>query len=622
MKYKQRPYEDIMRAYQFSAPLPSELQMQQVVKDWRAQMQIARQESDVGVQITRIENDPDFVYTLPYVLNPDPTLAKLGYSQTIPVYELLAEDAHIAGIIQRMYAGLVKFESHVQPGGLRKVDKLAAALCEKILDKPPSPNFGWNELYFKMYEAVLYGFDLKEIVWDYSGKYLMPVELVDVPRRRVLFSPYGLPLIRTRGNFLGEPLNSNNYLLTRHRHTVDNPYGFAALSSCYWLVNFKRMVMEYYVKFIERHGSPWAIGKYPPGTDATGIDTILNQLASMLDSACAAVPDNVAVEFMEAKSSGEKMIHSGFIDVVNSELSKAILSSTLGVEITDQGSRAAAATHLESENMVSEAHRKLVASSMNKLFRLVTDFNFGERVRAPYFEFFEETEAKKTAAESFDILRKYLPISLQFASDRLQVELAAEGEDILPGYEGQWGEKPAIEVAIETETVTESEIPKTEEVAAGVTEIESDKEDTFDSETELPEAEAQIEDGISLPEDLEHRDTVAFSGYLPNHFLECDCDDCHHEYASGQRWVDTLSNEPVDIVKLRAAKIYSRFLEGDLRKLSKIVDNASSLEELQHQLFNFYNEPRQVATQNLAEAMTLAWLLGYESEVKRGDENE
>ena len=622
MKYKQRPYEDIMKAYQFSAPLPSELQMQQVVKDWRAQMQIARQESDVGVQITRIENDPDFVYTLPYVLNPDPTLAKLGYSQTIPVYELLAEDAHIAGIIQRMYAGLVKFESHVQPGGLRKVDKLAAALCEKILDKPPSPNFGWNELYFKMYEAVLYGFDLKEIVWDYSGKYLMPVELVDVPRRRVLFSPYGLPLIRTRGNFLGETLNPNNYLLTRHRHTADNPYGFAALSSCYWLVNFKRMVMEYYVKFIERHGSPWAIGKYPPGTDATGIDTILNQLSNMLDSACAAVPDNVAVEFMEAKSSGEKMIHSGFIDMVNGELSKAILSSTLGVEITDQGSRAAAATHLESENMVSEAHRKLVASSMNKLFRLVTDFNFGERVRSPYFEFFEETEAKKTAAESFDILRKYLPISLQFASDRLQVELAAEGEDILPGYEGQWGEKPAIEVAIETETVTESEIPKTEEVAAGVTEIESDKEDTFDSETELPEAEAQIEDGISLPEDLEHRDTVAFSGYLPNHFLECDCDGCHHEYASGQRWVDTLSNEPVDIVKLRAAKIYSRFLEDDLRKLSKIVDNASSLEELQHQLFNFYNEPRQVATQNLAEAMTLAWLLGYESEVKRGDENE
>jgi phage gp29-like protein len=478
-----------------------------------------------------------------------------------------------------------------------------------------------------MYEAVLYGFDLKEIVWDYSGKYLMPVELIDVPRRRVLFTPYGLPLIRTRGNFLGEPLNSNNYLLTRHRHTVDNPYGFAALSSCYWLVNFKRMVMEYYVKFIERHGSPWAIGKYPPGTDATGIDTILNQLASMLDSACAAVPDNVAVEFMEATSSGEKMIHSGFIDVVNSELSKAILSSTLGVEITDQGSRAAATTHLESENMVSEAHRKLVASSMNKLFRLVTDFNFGEKVRSPYFEFFEESEAKKTVAESFDILRKYLPISLQFASDRLQVELASEGEEILPGYEGQWGEKPAIETAIEAATVAESEIPKAGEVAAGVSEAmsESDKEDAFDSETELPDAEAQIEDGISLPEDLEHRDTVAFSGYLPNHKYKCD--DCHHEYASGQRWVDTLSDEPVDIVKLRAAKTYSRFLEDDLRKLSKIVDNTSSLEELQRQLFSFYNEPRQVATQNLAEAMTLAWLLGYESEVKqatlndRGDEN-
>jgi phage gp29-like protein len=606
MKFQPKPnhLESVMRAYQFSAPLPSELQMQQAMREWQLQTHGPTQDGgggvdSLGVQVTRIENDPDFIYTLPYVLNPDPTLARLGYSQTIPVYEMLAEDAHIAGIIQRMYAGLIRFESHVQPGGLRKVDKLAAALCEKILDRPPSPNFGWNELFFKMYEAVLYGFDLKEIVWDYSGKYLMPIELVDVPRRRVLFSPYGLPLIRTRSNFLGEPLHRNNYLLTRHRHTVDNPYGFAALSSCYWLVNFKRMVMEYYVKFIERHGSPWAIGKYPPGTNAEGIDTILNQLSNMLDSACAAVPDNVAVEFMEAKASGEKMIHSGFIDVVNSELSKAILSATLGVEITDQGSRAAATTHLEAENVVTEAHRKLVSSSMNRLFRLVTNFNFGEKVRSPYFEFYEESEANKTAAETLDIIRKYLPISLQFASDKLQVELATEGETILPGYEGEWGAEP--------------EILSHDNLDAEAT----DNLEAVVTETELPDAEAQIEDGLALPNDLEHRDTVAFSAAIP----ACDCDECHHDYSVGPKWIDTLSNEPVDVVKIRAAKTYSRFLNDDIRKLTEIVDNADSLEDLQRQLFNFYTEPRQKATQNLAEAMTLAWLLGYQSEMTRGEDN-
>ena len=616
MKFQPKPHhlESIMSAYQFSAPLPSELQMQQAMREWQLQTHGPTQDGgggvdSLGVQVTRIENDPDFIYALPYVLNPDPTLARLGYSQTIPVYEMLAEDAHIAGIIQRMYAGLIRFESHVQPGGLRKVDKLAAALCEKILDRPPSPNFGWNELFFKMYEAVLYGFDLKEIVWDYSGKYLMPVELVDVPRRRVLFSPYGLPLIRTRGNFLGEPLHRNNYLLTRHRHTVDNPYGFAALSSCYWLVNFKRMVMEYYVKFIERHGSPWAIGKYPPGTNAEGIDTILNQLSNMLDSACAAVPDNVAVEFMEAKSSGEKMIHSGFIDVVNSELSKAILSSTLGVEITDQGSRAAATTHLEAENVVTEAHRKLVSSTMNRLFRLVTDFNFGEKVRSPYFEFYEESEANKTTAETLDIIRKYLPISLQFASDKLQVELATEGETILPGYEGEWGAEPEIL------SPDSPDIEATDNLEAVATETKEVTE--LDTETELPDAEAQIEDGLALPNDLEHRDTVAFSAAIP----ACDCDECHHDYSVGPKWIDTLSNEPVDVVKLRAAKTYSRFLNDDIRKLTEIVDNADSLEDLQRQLFNFYTEPRQKATQNLAEAMTLAWLLGYQSEVIRGEDN-
>jgi len=601
MKSINRPslYDSLIKAYQFSAPFPtlSIPTYQQSEENTTGEV--------TGQRVTSVDNDPDFIHALPYVLNPDPTLARLGYAQTVPVYERLAEDAHVAGIIQRMYAGLVRFETHVQPGGLRKVDKLAAALCEKILDTPPSPNFSWDDFYFKVYECVLYGFDLKEIVWDYKGKYLLPTELIDVPRRRVLFTPYGLPLVRTRGNFLGEPLHPNNYLLTRHRATVDNPYGFAALSSCYWLVNFKRMVMEYYVKFIERHGSPWAIGKYPPGTKAEAIDTILNQLSNMLDSACAAVPDNVAVEFMEAQTS-EKMIHSGFIDLVNSELSKAILSSTLGVEITDQGSRAAAATHLESEVMVTEAHRKMIASTMNHLFFLVTRFNFGEKVRPPYFEFYEESEAKKTAAESFDIIRKYLPLPLQFVSDRLQVELATKGEAILPGYAGEWD---SLEEA--TQEVTE-----VSQVGGESDSNEPTVQDVV--EADLPQEERQIEDGLALPDDLEHRDTVAFSAY---HGEGCQCGECGHEYSAGTRdWVSTLSpNDPLDIIKLRSAKSYSRFLAKDLERLVDIVEKADSVADLQTQLIRFYQLPRKEAQTTLTESMVLAWLLGYEKEKQRAD---
>ena len=494
------------------------------------------------------------------------------------MYERLAEDAHIAGIIQRMYAGLVRFETHVQPGGLRKVDKLAAALCEKILDTPPSPSFSWNDLYFKIYECVLYGFDLKEIVWDYKGKYLLPVEIVDVPRRRVLFTPYGLPLVRTRRNFLGESLHPANYLLTRHRASVDNPYGVAALSACYWLVNFKRMVVEYYVKFIERHGSPWAIAKYPDGTREEKIDIILTQLSRMMDSSCAAVPDSIPIELLQANI-GENTVHAGFIDMVNAELSKAILSSTLGVEVTDQGSRAAASTHLESEMMVTEAHRKMVSSTMNHLFQLVTRFNFGEKVKVPSFEFYEESEAKKVSAESFDIIRKYLPLPLRFVSDRLQVELANKGEAILPGYEGKWDDEEA-----------------------------SSDELT----TDLPTEERQVEEETALPEELEHR-TVAFSA---QHVGECQCEDCSYEYsATLEDWPKTLSfSEPLDVIKFRAAKAYSLFLKHDLEQLSRIVETATSTADLQVALVDFYKSPRKVAQLTVSEAMQLAWLLGYEKE--------
>lgn len=597
----------VLDAYRYSAQFVSELQRQAN----QGLGQVAGNPNDTE-QIARVDNDPDFYHALPYVVNPDLTYQRLGISQLIPIYEHLAQDAHISGIIQRMYAGLIRFEYHIQPGGNRKIDKLAAALCERILDTPPSPNFSWSELFFKMYEAVLYGFDLKEIAWDYQGKYLIPVELIDVPRRRVLFSPYGFPMVRTRTNFLGEPLHINNYLLTRHRHTIDNPYGQAALSSCYKLVKYKEAVIDFYVKFLEKHGSPWVVGKYPPGTTDAQIDTILNQLNDMRDSACAAVPDNVLVELVEAKST-DKMAYNGFIEMVNSELSKAILSSTLGVEIQDQGSRAAASTHLEAEHMVTEAHRKMVANTINHLFRLVSQFNFSENARSPYFEFFEKSEVKKVTADFLDKVRKMLPVSQSFASDILQVELANEGEAILPGFEGDWGKPPDVPI---TEAITDTNsgvLPATNETQTTAT---TETPSPVATVAELPKEEQQIEDG------LERRETVAFSAFPgydsdSEHSPACNCGECltHHEYAA-KNWLDTLTDEPLDIIKLRSARNYSRFLADDLSEISGIVDRADTLEELQRNLFSYYQAPREVATKNLAEATTLAWLLGYQSELE------
>jgi hypothetical protein len=270
---------------------------------------------------------------------------------------------------------------------------------------------------------------------------------------------------------------------------------------------------------------------------------------------------------------------------------------------------------------VTEAHRKMVASTINRLFKLVTQFNFGENVKTPYFEFFEESDTKKTMAESFDILRKYLPISLPFASDRLQVEIASEGEAILPGYEGDWGMGIKAEVApTEPVNTTETVQPEARHEPADVSPIVASKE--------LPREEQQIEDDLDLPDntnenELESHKAIAFSAFPgydnEQHLLtdDCTCGKCnsHHDFAA-KNWVDTLDDDdPTDIIKRRSAIEYSKFLDRDLKAIGEIVNEAESIEELQRNLFDYYQAPRDKATKNLAEATTLAFLLGYQKEV-------
>lgn len=380
-------------------------------------------------EIATRQSDPNFYGALSYLPNPDVILRKLGRSQE--VFDSIIADAHVIGELRSIRSGLIKYEYKLQAASDSPADMRALELCQKVLDRKPAPDMQWIDTFWNMFQAVLRGNKVHEVVWKRDGQYILPDKIIDRPQRRFLFSPDNQLRLKTQAHPVdGIELGDYKWLLTRYMPSHENPYGIALLSSCFWPYTFKHNGFKYFVKFCEKYGIPWAIGKYPKGTPLKEQNELADALATMVEDAVAAIPDDGSVELLETSISGS-LVQENLIKLCNAEMSKALTSQTLATEIQGNGSRAASETHRERETSVNDSDRIIISASMNELMTWITEINIAG-ANPPKFEFYEEEEARKEWVEVFKDSREFLNIPAKFAHDRLQIPQAQEGEDVLP----------------------------------------------------------------------------------------------------------------------------------------------------------------------------------------------
>lgn len=380
-------------------------------------------------EIATRSTDPDFYGALNFLPNPDQVLQRLGRTQE--VYDAIEHDAHVMGELRAVRGGLLGFEWRLQPGGDSPADIKALELCQAFMDRRPASGMRWSDVFWNMGKAVFKGYAVHEVVWERDGNYLLPAKVLDRPQRRFLFSPDNeLRLLTKQSASEGEIVGPRKWLLTRHMHSQENPYGLAVYSACFWPYTFKHTSFRYFMKFCEKYGIPWAIGRYPEGTPKEMQDELADQLARMVEDAVAAIPDTGKVELLEHKHSGE-LVHERLINVCNREMSKAITSQTLATEIQGQGSRAASDTHHEREQAGFQSDRACIEDTFDDLFSWVTEINV-PNAKAPRMEFFEEAEARKEWTEVLEKAREFMDIPKSFGHERLQIPMPEEGEEVLP----------------------------------------------------------------------------------------------------------------------------------------------------------------------------------------------
>lgn len=364
--------------------------------------------------------------------NPDKVLRKLGRDQT--TYDQIVHDAHVLGELRAVRAGLLAYEFRIEPGDDSRAGRRATELAREIFNRAPYQNGQWPDVIWNIAQAVFRGYAVHDIVWVRDGQYIVPEQIIDRPNRRFIFDANDNRLkVLTRAQpFDGEDIPDKQILLTQHMPSHDNPYGVAVFSACFWPFIFKHSGFRYFVKFCEKFGVPWVLGKYPVSTDSAQVEKLVNALSELINNAVAAVQEDHEIVPVEAHATaGRNTPQERLIAVCNTEMSKALTSQTLATEIQGEGSRAASQTHLERERGVHHSDRQMIAATINRLFRWLTDINFGEQVAAPTFHFYEEGQAHTAWAELFDKARHYLPIRRNDAYERLGLTPPADGDEVL-----------------------------------------------------------------------------------------------------------------------------------------------------------------------------------------------
>lgn len=387
----------------------------------------------LGKPIATPDSDPNHFFGNLYALpNPDPILRQMGRAEQ--VYSSILVDPHVIGEVRSIRGSFRAHEYRVVAGDEDDSKSTAARdLCVQWLSNaPPNAVCDWLEVMWQMSACIFTGYRAHELVWGLVGGKYLPTEVIDRPNRRIEFDAQSNPLLISRGNFMGARVEPYQFVISRHMPTSDNPYGMALLSSCFWPWTFKTGGWRYFVKYCERHGLPWPIGRYPQGSSDAEIDKLEAALAGMIEAGYVVAQEGTGLELLTPTGGGSDLPQERLLMLCNREMSKAITSQAMIGEQLTVGSRAAADTAKDRQDEVHDSDRDIAASSMSQIFKWITLFNFGDGVAPPALEYFKQEVAGKERAETYAIATRLgAKPSRKAMLEELQIPAAEDDADAL-----------------------------------------------------------------------------------------------------------------------------------------------------------------------------------------------
>jgi phage gp29-like protein len=377
----------------------------------------------------------DFVRLMRSLPDPDPILKKMG--KGITALQELLTDSHLESVWGVRCAAASGAEWFMAPGDDSSgAQETAEAFADELKDMDVP------RIIEEMMDAIAYGYSPLEVLWAAKEGRWGIANIVGKPPQWFEFNQENKLVLKT-GALGTEELPENRFLLVQHRPSYANPFGVKVFSKCFWPVTFKKSGFRWWTVFVEKYGGAFMYGKYPLNAPEKLKTELLEALVKMVADSVAIVPEGSEITISSASDKkGGSDVHAGYIQMSNSEISKAVLGQTLTTEIGDTGSYAASATHNLIREDIATADRKRISAAFNRLAAVYTFYNFGVDAVPPLFEFVKDEDLQLERAgrdvQAYQFgwrpAKKYFIRQYGFQEDEFEVAAEPSGGGMFPDF--------------------------------------------------------------------------------------------------------------------------------------------------------------------------------------------
>ena len=268
-----------------------------------------------------------------------------------------ASDDHLYSVCETRINAVAGADWKLNPGqGDERLAQLAADDCERVLRAIPNLKRCFRDIL----DGVFVGWSVLEIIWEPRGDEWLPVELVWLHPRRFRFAEdfslylwddgragsaaaeLGVPTVSARGTS-GMALTPNKYVIHVPRALQNYPTSSGLLQSCVrpWWV--KLATTKYWLSGAEVGGNPRYIGTVPQAAPDNVFQNLQEGLETLASDGVAAFREGVTIDVQAPLAQGAGSVWEALTQRCDAAFSKAVLGSTLNVEIGDTGGAYAAA---------------------------------------------------------------------------------------------------------------------------------------------------------------------------------------------------------------------------------------------------------------------------------------
>jgi phage gp29-like protein len=202
----------------------------------------------------------------------------------------------------------------------------------------------------------------------------------------------------------GEPMPERKFIVHSVGAKDGNPYGLGLGSKLFWPVWFKRQGITFWLTFLDKFGSPTAVGKYPNGTNKTDQDKLLEALAAISQDAGVSIPEGMVIELLEATRGGQAGYES-LCRYMDEQISYCILGEAPGAKNSGGALASAAITRNEVRLELVQFDADMLSATLNKtLVSWISEFNVPGATPPTVWRKIVEPEDIKVRAERDKIL--------------------------------------------------------------------------------------------------------------------------------------------------------------------------------------------------------------------------